>query len=307
MLGADGFIGSHITRLAAAAGIDVVAICVSDPWRISDVEGIERHQVPDGRWWERAFGDQLGEWLRGAGALALMAYSPPTSRYPQAWTRHEREVNLGGVRRVVERASAEGVRVVFASSADVYGSWHDDPVAEEIEARPATPYAEAKRSAEEAVRSGSDPSSGSSSLRLATVYGPGEDGPRAIPSFIRACLRGEPAPLHGDGADVRDYVNVRDVGAAFLAACGAADLGDGEPINIGSGIGRSTREVLEAVAAATRCDPHAEQLPSTRAPSRLVLRCERARELLGFEPRVTFDDGLDEEVGWLRQRYGEAQ
>ena len=127
---------------------------------------------------------------------------------------------------------------MFTSSADVYGPWHEEPVTERTAPEPQTPYAEAKLEAERRLAEAAG-SRSVVSLRLATVYGPGEDGPRAIPSFINAFLSDEVPVLHGGGRDVRDYVHVEQVAAAILNACTRPS--PPATINIGSGVGRSTR------------------------------------------------------------------
>jgi nucleoside-diphosphate-sugar epimerase len=275
VLGADGFIGSHVVRLAVGAGAEVRALCVKQPWRIEDL-AVEKVATP--RWWEEDFP------LDG-GALILLAYEPPTGDDRLA---HELEVNAAGVERV---ARAAPDRVVFASSADVYGSWHDEPVSEETEPAPTTPYAVAKLQAEQRLASYD-----AVSLRIATVYGPGETGPRAIPSFTRALAGGRAPTLHGDGNDVRDLVHVVDVAAALLNAA----VADASPVvNVGSGAGMTTLEVLNAVCAASGRRTSPEWAPATRPPSRIVLDSRRARAELGFDPRPDFDGALAEEVRWL--------
>jgi nucleoside-diphosphate-sugar epimerase len=273
VLGADGFIGSHVVRLALQAGAVVRAICVKEPWRIADLE-VEKVSSP--RWWTA--GLQLG-----GDALILLAYEPPPG---EDRLTHELNVNAAGAERVA--AAAPG-RVVFASSADVYGPWHDEPVSEETPAAPATPYAVAKLEAEyrlDAV-----------ALRIATVYGPGENGPRAIPSFVRALSRRRAPTVHGDGSDVRDLVHVGDVAAALLNAA----VADEPPLllNVGSGVGRTTLEILDAVRVAVGRDVPPERVPATRPTSRLVLDSSRARAELSFAPRPDFDAALAEEVSWL--------
>src|SRR6266511_877601 len=194
-------------------------------------------------------------------------------------------------------ARQAGAAVVFASSADVYGPWHDSAVDEDTEPAPATPYAVAKLEAEEAVAE----LTSCLVLRIATVYGPGEDGPRAIPSFVRAIRRGEAPAVHGDGSDVRDYVHVRDVAAAFVnAAIRVLDRRDRRlVVNVGSGIGRTTLEVLHSVAAIMDVATRPRHVPIRRPPSRLVIDPALARRLLRFHPRSDFDAALREEVAWL--------
>lgn len=298
VLGADGFIGSHVVREATRRGIGVRAICMKDPWRLTGIEPVELVAAP--RWWHPSGRGEISTMLAGAEALALLAYAPPTERDETTWRRHELEINVRGVRQITAVADRHDVRVVFASTSHVYGLRHDEPVAESATVMPASPYAEAKVLAEEEIRGAEV---GGRSLRLGTVFGPGEDGPRAVPSFMRALLRGDVPVLHGDGSDVYDYIHVRDVARAFLAACLEAPNGHGEPINIGSGIGRSTSEVLRAVSDAIGRSAPARTVPRTRERARLVLRCERARAELQFAATEPFDAGLREEARWLGARH----
>lgn len=287
VLGADGFIGSHVARIALGAGAHVSGICVKEPWRLADVGSpqLRLERLPGGLWWE----DQLEEHLAGAGALALLAYEPPRN---ENRLEHELSVNTAGAERVAVAASAARVRVIFASSADVYGPWHEAPVSEETAPSPATPYAQAKLEAERRLAG-----MGAVSLRIATVFGPGEDGPRAIPSFVRALRAGEKPMIHGDGSDLRDYIHVVDVAAAILNAA-FGPPGDAV-VNIGSGMGRTTVDVFRMVCRAMAATAEPEFAPRSRPQSRLVLRSERARNLLGFDPRTDFEAALAEEVEWL--------
>jgi nucleoside-diphosphate-sugar epimerase len=164
-----------------------------------------------------------------------------------------------------------------------------------------TAYAHAKLEAERLV-AGACGARGHVCLRIGTVFGPGEDGPRAIPAFVRALNRASPAVVHGDGADVRDYVHVSDVVAATLNAA----LADDPPpvVNVGSGVGRTTLDVLHAVAGAVGVEPLVRYEPSTRLRSRLVLDVGLARRALGVEPRVDFAALVAEEARWLVRRSG---
>jgi UDP-glucose 4-epimerase len=251
-------------------------MCVKDPWRLADLQVETRR-----RWWEEDVSVE-------GDALIVLAYEPPPEDAQQL--THELEVNAAGAERVARAAARAGARVVFASSADVYGRGYAEPVAEDASPAPATPYAQAKLEAEgrlsvfDAV-----------SLRIATVFGPGEDGPRAIPSFVRAFRERRPPVIHGDGSDARDYVHVSDVAAALL---NAAISPTSDVLNVGSGVARSTLEILEAVQRMTkRVVPSFE--PSARPPSRLALRWERAHQELGFTPRSDFEEALAEEIDWL--------
>jgi UDP-glucose 4-epimerase len=252
--GAEGFIGKHVVNAALAAGAKVVD-------------------------------------LRKADALVILSYTPPPADADAL--HHELTVNAEGTVALAREARDGGARVVFASSADVYGPWHDEPVSEEGPPAPATPYAQAKLETENRLGE----LGGCVSLRIATVFGPSEHATRAVPSFIRALAAGEEAVVHGDGTDVRDYVYVGDIAAAIVVAALGREVP--ETLNLGSGSGRSTLEVLEAVAAALETEPRSRFEPSRRAPSKLVLDVSRAGEALGFSPRTDFEALLREEAGWL--------
>ncbi len=278
MIGADGFIGSHVVACALAAGASVRAVCIRDPWRI---EGLPVEIERPARW--------SSPGPLEVDAVAILAYEPPPSYGDEEWLRHELEVNTEGAVSL----SSSAPRAVFTSSADVYGPFREGALDETAEPEPTTPYSRAKLVAEEGL---SAATADHAVLRLSTVYGPSEHARRAVPAFIRALARGDDPVVHGDGSDVRDYVYVGDVAAAIVNACSSTAAGI---FNIGSGIGRSTGDVLEAAAGVLGVPPRARFEPSPRAPTRLVLDSSRARSELDFEPGMDFESGLREEAGWL--------
>src|SRR5436305_6818712 len=300
VLGADGFIGSRVVRAALASGADATAICVRPPWRLDDIgfAPLRTVQMRGRRWWGTQGLDSMAIAMADADALVLLAYEAPASRLGEAALDHERRVNAAGAQRVAAIAAELGLRVVFASSADVYGAWSDAPVRESTEPSPHTPYAIAKAEAEHLVANACRRSRGAVSVRLSTVFGPREHSSRAIPAFMRALAAGERPVVHGDGSDMRDYVYVDDVARAVVhcALDPFAFSAVGRVVNVGSGIGRSTLEVLSAVGAVLGVDPAPVHVPSEREPSRLVVDPTRARCGLGFGNRTAFDEGLRREA-----------
>jgi UDP-glucose 4-epimerase len=302
VLGADGYIGSHIVCAALAAGARVNGFCVKEPWRLAHIRDrrLVLEPVDGGGWWLDDAFVALTHLLAQVDAVVLLYYRPPHARTEAGRLDEELRVNAAAAERIAKAAANAGVALVFASSADVYGPRHDGLVAEETRPRPVTPYAKAKLEAERLVADAFGAGEGYVCERIATVYGPGENGPRAIPSFVRAFSRGVLPVVHGDGTDVRDYIHVDDVAAATLnAAVGPCDA---RVVNIGSGVGRTTLDVLRAVAAALGVEPLARYELSRRPPSRLVLDPGRARRALGFEPRRDFERAVRDEALWLRAR-----
>ena len=296
VLGADGFIGNAVVRAALTQGAEVVALCVREPWRLADVSDTNCTRVAAPGWHEPGFADQLRACLGEADALIHLAYQPPPASLGlAAKADFERRVNLSATAALAKAAG--DVPMVFASSADVYGSGQGAPVTEETDPEPITPYAAAKLEAELAL------GDRSTALRVSTVYGPGELVPRAIPSFIKAVLGSRTAVLHAGGRDVKDYVPLDAVADAFVAAAQMSrDTRD--IFNISSGIGRSTAAVLDAVSRTLGAVPEIDDVPSPRAPTHLVVSPERARAALGFEPDRDFEDGIRAEAAWLDSNRG---
>jgi nucleoside-diphosphate-sugar epimerase len=157
---------------------------------------------------------------------------------------------------IAAAASRPGRRVVYASTATVYGMPRDLPVAEDTPTNPVTVYDLHKLCAEQhlALASRRGLLEGVS-LRLSNVYGPSPGGSSAddrgvLNRAARLALQGEPLRLYGGGNYVRDYVYIDDVIAAFLAAGLHAGIA-GMAFNVASGVGTTIRAAFHAVADMT--------------------------------------------------------
>lgn len=212
-----------------------------------------------------------------------------------------RENVVGGVALLEAMREAGADRLVFSSTAAVYGEPASVPITEDAPLRPINPYGETKRTFEGALRwYGEAHGLRALALRYFNAAGAserfGEDhAPEThlIPNVFGALLDGPPVTIHGDdyptpdGTCIRDYIHVLDLAQAHLAALEAtAGQAPGlEPLNLGSGAGFSVREVLDAVARIAQRD-----VPATIGPRRagdppvLLASNERARERLGWSP-----------------------
>ncbi len=153
-------------------------------------------------------------------------------------------VNVEGTAALVEAADAVGVeRFVLASTAAVYGTAGRRPVTEADDPAPAGVYGATKRRAEEAVERGRG-SMAADALRIFNVYGP--ELPDSLITRLQNATEEAPVRLNGVDGFVRDYVHVDDVARALLAAAGSAHSGF-RVLNVGSGIPRSNRDLLEAL------------------------------------------------------------
>ena len=217
------------------------------------------------------------------------------------------EVNLNGSLNVLMQASQAGVRrVVLASSAAVYGE-SESPVAENHPKNPQSPYAASKLAMEQAAQLFSQSFSLETiCLRYFNVYGPRQspDSPyaAAIPKFIQAMLAGEPATIHGDGRQTRDFVYVGDVVEAMLLAADG-DSVDGRVFNIAGG---KSVPIIELVEIIQRFFPETPD-PVFGPPRRGDLHFSEAdislaERALGYRPRIDLQEGLGITVEWFRSR-----
>jgi len=140
-------------------------------------------------------------------------------------------------------------------------------------------------------------------VRPANVYGPYDNfdpnTAMVIPSLIKRALDGEnPLIVWGDGSTIRDFIHARDVARGMLLAL---DKGIGQPINLGSGVGVSIREVVEIIVSNMEIKP--KVVWDTSKPSgdkKRLMDISRAKDI-GFQPTVSIEEGIKEAVDWYRE------
>jgi UDP-glucose 4-epimerase len=227
---------------------------------------------------------------------------------------------IGGVAFLDQLREAGVDRIVFSSSAAVYGQPESSPITESQPTRPINPYGETKLAFEGALRWYSDAYGlRAVALRYFNVGGAteerGEDHEpetHLIPNVLASAAGGRPVTIFGtdyptsDGTCVRDYIHVLDLADAHLAALEhTADAPAGlQAINLGSGSGFTVLEVLRAVETVVGAEvPHELGPRRPGDPPVLVASNDRAREILGWTPRR---GSLEEMIGsaWAwRQRH----
>jgi len=218
--------------------------------------------------------------------------------------RHDAQINILGTLSLLESCRRHRVRkLVYASTGGaVYGEGRFLPATEDHPVNPEAPYGASKHAVEHylyiwKLLHGLD----YTVLRYPNVYGPrqnphGEAGVNAI--FIGLMLAGERPRIFGSGEQVRDYLYVDDVVEANVRAF---ERGSGEIVNLGTGVGTSVNDIFRELRRLMSFE--AEPIYEAARPGevqRITLDATRARDVLGWEPLVTFAEGLRRTLEWSR-------
>lgn len=306
--GGAGYIGAHVVRALAAAGLNPVVLDDLSSGRPSFVP--ENVPLVEGSILDRALVERTLREHRADGVIhvAGFKYAGVSVKRPL----HTYAQNVEGTRVILEAMAAAGARnIVFSSSAAVYGTPDVDLVTEETAKAPASPYGESKLICEWLLRDEAVATAESeqplrhTSLRYFNVVG-SEDptvydvSPHNLfPIVFEALLDGRTPAIFGDdydtpdGTNVRDYVHVGDIARAHVAA--AKRLMAGEPIeaayNLGSGEGLSVKQIMDAMVRVTGHEFVPEIGPRRPGdPDRIVASGERAARDLEWAMSYTVDE-----------------
>jgi UDP-glucose 4-epimerase len=299
--GGAGFIGSHVVDALIGAGHEVAI--VDSFW--SHGGGRRANVNPKAQLFEidirepalagvfQTFKPQAVSHHAAQHSVAISTQDP----------LYDADVNVKGLLNVLIQAAAAKVgKVIFASSAATYGTPQHLPIDEQHPQNPESPYGITKMIAEHYLRYfASAPGLKFTALRYGNVYGPrqdpnGEAGVIAI--FTGRILKGEPIRVDWDGEQQKDYVFVGDVARANLIAL---DKGDGEIVNVGTGIGTSVNALHAAIAAAVGRDVEVVKAPKRPGDVyRCVFAIEKAKTVLGWEPQTELADGIGKTAAYFK-------
>jgi UDP-glucose 4-epimerase len=244
--------------------------------------------------------DPLDTPMEGIEAVFHLAAHVFPARSVEA-PREDAEINIAGTLNVLEAARRAGVqRVVYASTAAVYGDPRELPITEDTPALPLSPYGVSKLSAEQYCRLYSSLYAlPVTVLRFFNVYGPRQSSGSAyagvIPRFVERARRGLPLLIYGDGSQTRDFVHVDDVVQACLLAVQTDHVGT---YNIATGHATSVAELAALLAALVAEATGLPPAPVEHGPPRpgdilhSVASTELVSQKLGFHARVTLTQGI---------------
>ena len=305
--GAAGFIGSHLSEALVAAGETVVCLDSFDPFydpavkegnltslRSSGSFREIRGDIRDPDAWRKAPDD-----VDAVIHLAARAGVRPSIAEPSLYA----DVNVTGTSRVLDFCGERGIRsVVFASSSSVYGNNPTVPFSEDQPVdHPISPYAATKRAGELLCHTAHHLTGLSVvAARLFTVFGPRQRPDLAINKFARLMSEGRPIPRFGDGSTARDYTFVSDLVAGLLSALALTRKRPVfEIVNLGSDRPVTLAELIQIIGEEMGVDPIIEALPPQPGDvERTWADIRRAKELLGYAPKVSFREGIRAFVAW---------
>ena len=294
--GAAGFVGSRLCAHLLEQGNDVVGIdAITDFY---DVRRKEANLASLTAWDSFTFrrldllNAPLRQLLDGVEVVFHLAGQPSVraSWGPEFAVYVDR--NILATQHLLETLRQTSVRkIVYASSSSVYGDAESYPTAEAMRPRPISPYGVTKLAAEHLcelyrVNFGIP----TVSLRLFTVYGPGQRPDMAFSRLIGAALASRPFPLFGDGRQTRDFTYVGDVVRAMSAAAESSWSG---VANIGGGSRTSMAEVIRTVGALLGHEVETVRRPTQPGDVRdTAADITVARNAFGYAPTVPLADGL---------------
>ncbi len=307
--GGAGFIGCNLARFLLEKGHDVVVLDNLATGKKENIEPIlSQIAFLEGDIRDRDAVDRAFQGCEGVFHQAALGSVPRSVEDPV--TSHDANVN--GTITVLEAARASQVkRILFAASSSAYGNQPVSPKHEQMPVLPISPYAASKVSCEAYMR-GYAAAYGLETLclRYFNVFGPHQDPQGAyaavIPAFVSRLLQGRKPVVYGDGEQSRDFCYIENVCRAnYLGMTAPAEVCDGRVLNIACNQRTSLNEILALLQELLGTDIQAEytdQRPGDVKHSLAAI--EAAKESIGYEPAVYFEEGLRKAIDWYRENLG---
>lgn len=305
--GGAGFIGSHLVRglLARGDGVRVLDNFATGK-RENLAEVIDAIELIEG---DLRNPDDCGRACAGVEVVLHEGALPSVPKSVES-PLDSHEANINGTFNILMAARQAGVRrVVFAASSSAYGDTPTLPKVETMPTSPLSPYAVQKLTGEHYCKAFYECFGLQTlSLRYFNVFGPRQDPASqyaaAIPAFVTAILKDEPPTVYGDGEQTRDFTHIDNVVHANLLAADAAET-HGEVLNIACGERVSVNQIIAAInkllgksVPSNHVDPRPGDVRHSLADVAL------AKEVIGFEPKILFEEGLRLAIDWYREHFG---
>lgn len=306
--GADGFIGSHLVERLLEEGAQVRAFVYYNAFnRWGWLDSFPKDQLRRIGIFCGDIRDPYGvlEAMKGVEVvfhLAALIGIPFSYQSPDSYV----DTNVKGTLNVLQAAMKEKVRkIIHTSTSEVYGTAQSVPISEDHPLNPQSPYAATKASADHVAQSfylsfGLPVAT----LRPFNTYGPRQSARAVIPTIISQLCAG-PKVIHlGNTRATRDFNFVRDTVDAFIKLAESEETA-GKVFNVGSGreisVGDVARLIAKLMKTTVKIVTEEQRLrPPASEVERLLCDATRLKEVCGWSPRVSLEDGLQQTARWIK-------
>jgi UDP-glucose 4-epimerase len=307
--GCAGFIGSTLTDSLLADGHEVIGIdCFTEYYDVAlkrgNLAGARDHDRFTLHELDLAHGVIGNEYTEVDGIYHLAAQAGVRASWGTEFSTYT-DCNVLATQRLLETiVQANGdapPRVVYASSSSVYGNALARPTREDALPSPVSPYGVTKLAAEHLCATyNANFGVPGVSLRFFTVFGERQRPDMAFHRFIRWALEGTPITVYGDGSQSRDFTYIGDIVDALRSSMETPDI-DWAVLNLGGGSTITVRETLDLLGDVLGQTIDVNYVDKQKGDVRHTSAdTTRARELIGFDPKVDVRTGLEREAAWLR-------
>lgn len=216
------------------------------------------------------------------------------------------EVNCIGTQNLLEEIKNHNVKnLIMASSSSVYGNCKETPFREDMIVDYAiSPYAATKKANEVMTHVYHKLFDFNViMLRFFTVYGKRQRPDLAISKFTKLMLNNEEIPMFGDGTTARDYTYIDDIVDGIIKSCNYIILNKNvyEIINLGNSRPISLKEMINTIAKVLNVVPKIKQLPMQQGDVEMTFAdITKAKKLIGYEPKTSFEQGIQNFVNWYK-------
>jgi UDP-glucose 4-epimerase len=307
--GAAGFVGSHLAERLLRERHEVIGIDCFVPYyprwikekNLEEVRSLPQFQFIEANLLDVDLPDLLAQ------GIECIFHQAAQAGVRASWGKEFADytsLNILGTQQLLEAAKSHELRkFVYASSSSVYGDVATLPMREDALPKPLSPYGVSKLSAEHLCylywKNYGVPTI---ALRYFTVYGPRQRPDMAFHRFLRLLLDDRPIPIYGDGQQTRDFTFIDDIVEANVLAAQSPIVG--EALNIGGGTTVTLNDAINVCEEVSGKRARLDIRPVEKGDVRQTLAdVSRARQGLGYQPRVPLRQGLDAEWQWVRDLY----